>query len=525
MPIKLDPYFVQTQTPDPSRAPLRMLGAPEQVGVDYNSISKIATAALTLKERSDEEQARAWTSDALSRQQLQWATELQNRQESAEPGAPDFTPRLLEDYDKSANKLLESAPTKHARNYAQHRLNEYRLSLAEKGLAFEAKARLDYKVDKFSSSIDNSAKLMNTDPSQYETVLQERTAEIDSAAMAPVQKSALRERAVNKISEAAVWAQMQRSPSAFLDSIGFNTPPDGKTRKTSGDLKGVTGNAAFDALPFEKRVSMLEKAVQMKAQIDTDVEKTSKERRIQLADESMKGIFSAHADRKLTRSMIENQRSVLTATQYESALKLLERDENGVKTDPGEYRNIMMMIAQNRFQEAESRAFVAHANGRISNGDLASLTDRARSQGRQEGPKSPFERNTNRITMSLDPGPLVQDPAGKQRHAEAQGMFAQWFNSADPKKPWTEEQIDKKADEIIDRYQLVQWKDKALTLPLPKYGNVNRSDPPEKIGASLGMAGLELRRRKAANDISDAEYNEEMRIIGRWSTMLQNRKK
>src|SRR5688500_19846855 len=51
------------------------------------------------EERAKEEDAATWATERLSGLQSEWTADLQNRKESAEPGAPQFTEQVLKDYD------------------------------------------------------------------------------------------------------------------------------------------------------------------------------------------------------------------------------------------------------------------------------------------------------------------------------------------------------------------------------------------------------------------------------------------
>lgn len=488
-----------------------------------NNVAAIKSQGDAAKERSDEEHARAWSADVVSRSRLEWTQQFIDRSANAEPGAPEFSPKFIGDYDKYIEKQLETAPTEKARGFLSSRLSELRVMLGERAMEFEAKARVDYRADKFTAGIDNTAKLMNSDPTQYQVALAEQLAVIDASSMPPVQKSALRQKAITGISKAAVWSQVQKSPQAFLDSIGFSPidPKTGKVRTTSGDLKGITGNMAFDALPFEERKSMFEHAVKMKAQIDTDVERLGKAERDRLGEAAMQGIWAASADKKLNRTVIEEARPLLSAAQYHSALKALEQPEGGQKTDPGTFRELQRLIAADDFQGAIDFAHTAHRNGRLSNEHLASETNRARSQMRQEGPKSEYERSRSYLTQSMDPGPLVPDPAGRSRLADALDTFDRWV-LANPKAPDVE--VSKRAREIVGQYKLQDFQETVLGLPSPRSGKFSRSADPAVILKEAADIGNEVQRRRDAGTLNEAAYKEEMAIIARWLKAAQGRK-
>lgn len=201
----------------------------------WQGISQIADV---LRERQ-EEQGRAWAVDALSNARLQWTSEMQRRKEQAEPGAPEFTQKFVEDFDAYATDALKNAPTESARNFLHERFSELRVGFGTHAGEFEATARIDYRNDQFNKSIDNTQKLMEIDPSQFESALGEQLAVIDSSAMPPMQKSAMREKAINGIAGAVIQSQINRDPEAFLKQIGLLEGGNGKYgRRPDGTLKG-----------------------------------------------------------------------------------------------------------------------------------------------------------------------------------------------------------------------------------------------------------------------------------------------
>jgi len=515
-------YEQQTMTPDPGRAyPPRAQPVNVIQPVNYDDIANAVRGAHGAYEKSRDEEARAWSSDALANTRLKWTQELINRKENAEPGAPEFSPRFIKDYDEYANEILKTAPTERAKKFLQSRLLEIRNDLGERAMGFEAQARVDYRADKFTAAIDSTAKLMNTDPSQFKVALEEQFALIDGAALPPVQKSALRQKAVDKIAGAAVWAQVQKSPTAFLESIGFmNTtdPATGKVRQSSGDLKGVTGNEAFDTLPFERRMQMFEQAVRLKAQTDADIDRLAKIERARIGDEALKNLWALDADKKLTRNHIEAVRPLISSSEYKSALKMLESPEGGVKTDPGAFRQLQGLIAGGQFDEAVNFAFRAHRNGQLSNEHLASEVNRARSQGRQEGPKTEYERSRSYITQSMDPGPLVQDPVGRSRLAEALDTFDRWVIA----EKRTDEQVEKRAKEIVQQHKFINLQDTLLGLPMPRSGNIRRNTSDiQGVLHDIAAAKREADRRYDAKQYSKTDYDQEISNLNRWRKAVQ----
>lgn len=475
----------------------------------------MADVADTLVER-DQETARAWSAEALSKARLDWTSQLIERQSKAEPGAPNFTEGMLKDYDEYMDKSVESAPSGAAKKFMKERMLEMRTQIGEGAMRFEAQARIDYRSDKFTSAIDNTEKLMNTDPSQYKIALAEQLAVIDSANLPPIKKSELRQKAVDRISGAAVWSQIQKSPNQFLDSIGFmgaTDPATGKVRKSSGNITGMTGNPAFDALPFERRTQMFEGAIRLKAQIDGDANIAAEKVKKQLAEDAMKEGWGRLASGKLNRAYVEQIRPLLSAPEYHSLLEgMKQASTGGVKTDPGTFRHLQELLYSDP-PAAHAYALKAHKNGLLSNENLSSALTHAKSLKDSEGPKNEFQRTRSYIRDSLDPGPMVQDPVGKSRFAEALYTYDSWVNSG----KHTDEEIAKRGKEIVGQYKFIDFSDTVMALPQPRSGSIRRSTTdPNGMLSDVGIAAKKAQSKLDKGEMTKQEFDQEMVILNRW---------
>lgn len=520
-------YREQVQVPVGRGSTVPRATAPEGLGhlgaMNTEASNALARGAHTLmsgiRER-DEEEARAWSAGVLSNARLQWTTGLIERQANAGPGAPNFTPGVISEFDEFTSKTLDSAPTPIARRYLGERLTSMRTELGEKAMTFEAQARIDWRTDQFTSAIQTTQKLMNTDPGQYPVAMAERLAEIDGSAIPPVKKSALRERAVTDISSAAVWSQIQKSPNAFLQSIGFLTADaTGKTRRSTGDLSGSTGNLAFDALPFDKRSQLFQQAIALKAQSDTDGDKAARDERHRIGNDAATQGWKLIYDAKFkdARAWIERIAPVIDAPVYHSLRAALDQklkgDGAGAKTDPGTFRELQRLISEHKTDEASAFAFRAHRNGLLSNEHLSSTVSRTESLARKGGPDTEYEITLRNITRALEPGAGVPDPVGRSRQADAIATFDRWVKENKP----DDKQIRERGGEIRQQYQFLNLQDTILALPMPRSGQIRRM-PADTSGMQQDIlrAGEEAQRRRASKKINEREYNEEIEILDRW---------
>lgn len=455
---RLFTYQQQTETPTLREQPRASVPPASQAFPE--AIEKVSSGLARFAEGEfarDEAQAKAWTASALSKARLDWASNMRERQAKAQPGAPGFTPAFLTDFDAYVDEAIEGAPTDTSKRFFRSQLSALRGELAEKAIEFEAGARVSYIETAHEQGIRNAEVLMNEDPGQYKAALAEQLEMIRVAEVGPTKKTELTLKAINRVSGAAVRSQIDDSPTAFLQSIGLY--PD-KNGKINGDLKGITGNTAFDALTFDDRMKFYELAVKEKARIDKEAEDAIAGRTTKSSDAAVRRLFEL------------------------------------LGSDP---------------IEAERFALDANRRGVLNQDDMKQGITKARDTLRQQGPKSEYERSRNYVIQSLDPGPTVTDPAERTRYAEAVDMFDRWV-SEDKR---TDDEIFKKGREVVRRFQFISMRDTMLVLPQPKHATISRADPAR---AQIEIAGAmqSLKDRLAKGEISQRDYDEDVVILERW---------
>lgn len=531
---QIRPYEQQVNVPLAEHRVIPHAVAPDALGdaatAHYLGIlaEGIGQGAAGIKRR-DEEGARAWSAGVMSDTRLQWEQYRLDKQSKVEPGAPDFTPDLLKEFDEYAGRTVERAPTPIAKAFIKQRLYEYKAHLGEAALNFEAQARIDYRSDSFKGAIGNTAKLMNTDPNQYGVALAEQLALIDSSNLPPIQKSAIREQAIRDVSSAAVWSQIHSSPETFLQSIGLK--PGGRPlpsiseeggkearQRLAGDLQGRTGNLAFDALPHDKRVQFVESAYRLKASIDNDADKFAKDQRQQMSDDAMKEAFNRLEGGKLTRDYVETIRPLIRPEQYHSLI-VSQRAGPTRKDDPNAYAEVEKLTYVNPI-EAEKKAYQYHKAGLLKDESLSKMVERSRLIARQEGPKSEYERSRHFIIGSLDPGPMVHDPIARNRLAEALDTFDRWVNAV-PNRP--DKDIEYRGKEVVTQYRFVNLADTVMALPSPRSGNIRRNAGDMKgIQDDILAAHAKAKTSFENRTMTQREYDDEMAIMNRWRKALDD---
>lgn len=503
------------------------LGPPRAGLHAFDTLAQNVDRGTSIMMQKEEEQARAWSSTALSKARLDWTTQLIQRQSDPEhnkDGAANFTPNILKDYDDYASKAIEGAPDNPSRRFLTERFADLRSDLGSKAMVYEAKARIDWRIDQHKKAGEYTAALVAQDDSQYKVGLAEQLTLVDASAMPQEQKSAVRDWMVNKVSGAAVWGQIQRSPTGFLKSIGFygDEPGQsgGKMRKTAGDFNAVTGNQPWDVLPYDAKVKMFEQAIRAKAQMDIDADRAVMARSKQMEADAFKEVlnraFPPTPDApKLTRDFIESQRSALSKDDYKAALTMLVHPEQ--RTDPVAFAQVERLVYGKQLDEARTTAYNLHAAGRLSNDNLGSALSRIEQFAHQGGPHTPYERGREYVNKSLNPGENNYDPVRNQRLADA---LREYDNYAlqNPKAPDSE--IQERSKQIVNQYRLVQFKDDSLNLPIPRGVSIRRTNNPQALSQDISAAALQIDRDYSSGKIKEQEYKARLATLKPWKDML-----
>lgn len=206
-------------------------------------LGQVADAGARILRVQQEEDARAYAGKALSDAHVLWQDNLQQRQQSAQPGAPDFTPGVLKDFDDWSKIAIEQAPTPDAKRYLGQHLISYRTQLASQALNFEGQARIGWRTDEFTKSVDNWAVTVAKDPSKYDLAVSALNETMPS--VGPLQQEKLRDYMRKSLVQGAAAGQVQANPEAAYNLLTLSTlPPDaGASRDKTGTLTAPTSGS------------------------------------------------------------------------------------------------------------------------------------------------------------------------------------------------------------------------------------------------------------------------------------------
>lgn len=178
-------------------------------------------------------------------------------------------------------------------------------------------------------------------------------------------------------------------------------------------------------------------------------EVTAERDRKKRGDDLLKEAFNRQQKGTLTDEYVEQVRFFIEPNEYKS-LKISLRG-GAEKDDPKAYADLESLLYSSDPVEARSRAFQYHSSGLITNSTLGHFSDKANALDRQGGPKTQYERSRSYLVDTLKPSPTITDPVPAARMAVSLREFDDYV--ATGKR--TDEEISKKADEILKRRSLV----------------------------------------------------------------------
>ncbi|SAL59704.1 hypothetical protein AWB71_03313 [Caballeronia peredens] len=236
-----------------------------------------------LLDEQREQDAKAWTADAVSNAHLEWQKTMVDRQQAATGSAAGFTPKMLDDFDTYAKESIANAPTPLAQRYMQQSMAALRTQIGTQALNFEANARIGDRIEKQTNSINTWANVVFTDPSQYESAL--KSIQETMPEVGPEHTNKLLDYAKKTIAYAAATSVARSNPDSIIGA-----PGSGANAATGGgQYQG--GFSGADAFVAQKEGGLLAKdtnntptnfGINQAANPDVDVTKLTPEQASQI---------------------------------------------------------------------------------------------------------------------------------------------------------------------------------------------------------------------------------------------------
>lgn len=176
--------------------------------------------------QKNEEQAALRIQKTMLDAEAQWSDHLTNSLANAEPGAPDFTKNMLDQYDAWQSQTLGGVTDEKERTVTSLKLQNLRNNISEKALAFEVQERMRYKSDTIKDIVNTSSNLVYSNPSEFSKRLADAETTIAAAGLSPRVQDELLKQTRQRMSLSAGQGMIETDPSGaikMLNSGAFDT--------------------------------------------------------------------------------------------------------------------------------------------------------------------------------------------------------------------------------------------------------------------------------------------------------------
>lgn len=181
---------------------------------------RVGLGILDAEKRKQEEDAAAWSAEQLSKARLDWTQQRIEREQNAPAGAANYAGTLSKDFDTFADNIIKQAPTESAASFMRQRFADLKTSEIGRGMEFEARSRLQDRMTKVESAIDNARIAVDLDPGQYQVALAENLSTLNALDIPEDKKRELAQNAQQALSFASVSSRMRNNPGGVLQQLG-----------------------------------------------------------------------------------------------------------------------------------------------------------------------------------------------------------------------------------------------------------------------------------------------------------------
>lgn len=446
-------------------------------------------------QRIQDQNAAVQATKVLATAQSDWMTNFEQRKQSTQAGAPNFTPDLMKEYQAYSAKALQQAPGGEAKRFLQERLLSFGTELQQRALQYEAGERTSNNENIAKSSVDAAGNEVMSNPSAFAPRLAERRALIDAMPFTPEVKRRLTDYAQKSLSKFAVIGQINSDPYATMAQLASPNPTD----------------LAIRALDPEVRMQLFEHADAMTRQRLADAEhlQTMQDRQLKLLQQdTAKSGDQLLSKLQLSARWIEANRGNLDEQDYRYFYNALNGDEAAArreKSDPTVYADLIERAHNG--EDVRSEARTAMVNKRIT---VASY-DKIFSEANQARP-SWFKRGTEFIATSAAVSQLNPDPAAAQRKA---AMLDDWQEWADRNPKATDEQARTAYTKLVHEYAIIDTTGLTLTMRAPSYLVGSRNQPNIEATEAATVQALDH------GEIDSQEFARQAQLIKQWREALQ----
>lgn len=322
----------------------------------------------------------AWLSSTLAQARADWGITLAERKSAAEPGAPEFAPALLKEYDDWSAKTIEQAGGR-AQGELAARLKVIRADLAGDALAFESGARTEWAKSQITGALENGRTAVFSAPQHYESALGEQLGILAKTRLPGPVKAGLERQIRQGLTEAYVAAQVERDPGGMAGKLG-----PGRTDAIVGQLSLEDRRRLYAKAESEVKQRASDARAEMSIQLQME------ERAARQADKAERKARDAK-ELELTLGLLEGTSSPVDVRQAAklrqlgaSEVRTLESLSRQVEDGVDDWRIAAdLRIRANSGDDVLRDALQARQAGAISNQTLATITDEVQQQRKQGG--------------------------------------------------------------------------------------------------------------------------------------------
>ncbi|MES1993188.1 MAG: hypothetical protein V4457_06185 [Pseudomonadota bacterium] len=198
----------------------------EALGRGIGAAGEAGTEGQLLAIKKQNEDAIADANDQLQQTRSEWIQRLTERKQSADPGAPDFTPSLLKDFDADAAQRLATAGTPTAKRYLQQRLADVRVGLYQDAVGFESQEATKHRLDQLTNAQGNAESAAEFHPENFSKLWGEQATAIDASGIDPAQRDTVSTASRYGLADAAVRGMIRRDPRGALKALNNEKSTD-----------------------------------------------------------------------------------------------------------------------------------------------------------------------------------------------------------------------------------------------------------------------------------------------------------
>lgn len=471
------------------------LAPPSSNGGEYlaHGIGQLAGAAAyaaDVLDRQREREASAQAAVTLGRMQSDWTQQLYEKAKNIEPGAPEFTPQVLKEFDDYASKALGEAKTPASRAFLQERTAQYRISLAGQAMQIEAGERDRYQKQQFGEAIDSAATSAELDPNPdaWKTRLAEQTTLIENSGMGPTEIAAWKKTAQDEITQRAAVAAARANPTATLARLAKPAENDVLFRSLTPKAR----DAVLNETESQQRAawSAEEHAYTVAKRAETDMH-----------DAASKDGDHALANGTLTTQWIEANRKRLSPDDYRYFYGALGGGHvGGAGAGAAVYADLRERASAGEDVRVDARA--ALTSGGIDKNDY----DRLLSEVESSRPNW-YKRGSSYLSTVSGYSDLNPDPGAAQTKAN---MLDDWADWAQRNPKANDNEAHDAYTRIASEYSLIDRKKITAGMRQPRFLVGSRTAP--------DIDETERRTVKAfqKGEIDKGEFERQAELLKQW---------